>query len=620
MDPDRARRSARGAASAGGGRPDARAGAGAARRCSRSGQPGVCDVGTGACAAWPRERARSRPPARGQRARDVCQARCNRGARPRCGLAAHRPAFACADLSHAGDTRREDQVAIMTNKEHSVVYQHDVGLAPPPVEIASDVQAIRERLQQALVLERTGHTEESLALAREARTRTEQLSCRTVHAQALFQIARALDGRHTAEARREAEALYVDALEIAEHERCEPLVAAICVRLVQLALQESGTQQAHARWHKANAACRTASCAYQEARLHHLRGEIHYRDGDYAEAASEQSLAIAAISDDRELPPERRRYLQLELSQYRGALATALEAQGLIDEAVALHEDAWNLSSDALGPSHPDVIKLQMNHGLALKKQGKLDRARAVLEAALASMPPRCRSSSLDAGVLCTYLSEVSYYEGKLVEAAGHARKALRIYKRVGAPDRRRAEAYSTLGNAELKRKNFRKALARYEEALALRRPHLRDDHYQVGVNEGSIAEALLGLSRYDEAMAHVVEAERILARGSICDRECQAWILSVKGEVLLGQHRLAEAVTVLEQALPQFEGAPDPGNQAWATWALARALHGLGRDVERVRQLAEAARALFARLGPSEARNRNAVEQFLQRLTPVAA
>ena len=76
----------------------------------------------------------------------------------------------------------------------------------------------------------------------------------------------------------------------------------------------------------------------------------------------------------------------------------------------------------------------------------------------------------------------------------------------------------------------------------------------------------------------------------------------------------------MLEQALPQFEGVPDPGNQAWAKWALARALHGLGRDVERVRQLAEGARALFARLGPSEARNRNAVEQFIQQLSAAAA
>ena len=508
----------------------------------------------------------------------------------------------------------------MTNKEQSVVYQHDVGFAPPPVEIAKDVQAIREQLQQALVLERLGHTEESLVLARDARTRTEQLSCRSVHAQALFQIARALDGRQTADARRESEALYFDALQIAEHERCEPLIAAIWIRLVQLALQESGTQQAHAWWCKASAVCRTGNRAYQAARLHHLRGEIHYCDGKYAEAAEEQHRAIADISNDGELPPEMRRYEQVELSQYRGALAKALEPQGQIDEAVALHEDAVKVAGDALGPSHPDAIKLQMNYGLALKKQGRLDRSRAVLEGALASMSPRCRNASLDAGVLYTYLSEMSYYEGKLPEAAMHARKALRIYKRVGAPDRRRAEACSNLANAELKRKNFTKALARYQEALALRRPHLGGDHYQIAVNEGSIAEALVGLSRYDEAMAHVREAERIFAQGSVRDRECRAWILTVKGEVLIGQHQLEDAVSVLEQALPQFEGAPDPGNQAYVKWALARALHGLGKDLDRVRQLAEGARALFARYGSFEARNRNAVEQFIQRLSPVAA
>jgi len=58
-----------------------------------------------------------------------------------------------------------------------------------------------------------------------------------------------------------------------------------------------------------------------------------------------------------------------------------------------------------------------------------------------------------------------------------------------------------------------------------------------------------------------------------------------------------------------------DPGNRVLVMWTLARALHGLGRDVERVRSLAEGAHAIFAAQGVEGAPNRDAVARFLDRL-----
>jgi len=117
--------------------------------------------------------------------------------------------------------------------------------------------------------------------------------------------------------------------------------------------------------------------------------------------------------------------------------------------------------------------------------------------------------------------------------------------------------------------------------------------------------------------MHHVREAERILLRPA--NGRFHAWILTVHGEVLVGQRQWGEAKSVLERALALFDQAPDPSNQAIAMWMLARALRGQGNELGRVRRLAEAADGLFAKLSAAEARNRDAVQKFLSELSAVA-
>jgi len=451
-------------------------------------------------------------------------------------------------------------------------------------------------------------------MARDAGRTADRLQYPAVHAEALVQIARALDGSQTADRRRDAEKLYFQALDIAEAARHDQLAATIWSKLVVLASQmESGTQQALERWRRADSAVRrVGNPTYDRANVYHLRGEIYYREGKYAEAEREENAAIDAIS----AAPEKA----IESSRYRDALAKALERQGRLDEAVRLHERALSAARDALGPAHPDVIKQQMNYALALEKQRQYGRARSELEAALANMAERNRNASLDAGIMHTYLSDVSYGEGKLDDAAAHSREALQIFERCGAPDNRRVEAYIALSNVEMKRKNFAEALVGYEAALAIRHRSLAPDHFQIGVNEGSIAEALVELQRYDDAAPHVHAALRILDHGSQSDAATLAWVFTVHGELLVGQQQPGAAVPVLERALKLFERSPDPSNQAYATWTLARALHRLGKDPDRVRQLAEQARGLFAAQGTYEAANHLAVEHFIERLAPAQA
>jgi tetratricopeptide (TPR) repeat protein len=399
-------------------------------------------------------------------------------------------------------------------------------LESPPAAIARDVDAVRTQIALALTAEQRGDIERSLDLARDAQVAAGRLEYLPVRAEALVQLACAVDGQQTARARAEAEALHFEALGIARVVGHDRLILAIWRRLVRLAIRmEPGTRLARDRMRNLeDAVHRLGNCACGRARLHHLRGEIHYRDGHYADAADENRRAIEAIAG---APDE-----QVDRSGYHHALAKCLEPLGHVEQAIQLYEQAKQIAPDPAGeggPSLQDQVELHMNLGLARKRTGDLDGALAELEAAQEKLPPACRGASLNAGVLATFRSDVSYQAGNAAEALLYGREALKIYLGVGAPKHRLAEAYTNIGNAELKRKNAGAALAAYRAALELREPHLDNSHYQVGVNHGSIAEALMALSEHADAAVHLDEAERILARISASNREVQDWIRSLR-------------------------------------------------------------------------------------------
>jgi tetratricopeptide (TPR) repeat protein len=496
------------------------------------------------------------------------------------------------------------------------------GVAPPLAAVAPEVAKVRDRLAQARTLEQLGRYDESLAIAREASTATEHLAYPPVHAEALVQVARALGERSTTETRQEAQRLYFEALAIAEAERHDQLTVEIWTQLVRLtARMDSSMTQAHEWWGQAYAWSRRNAPMLRlpgddvdnQAELHYLLGEIYYRESQYAKAVDEERRAIAAVSAGSAHA--------LELSRYDGALALSLERLGLHDEAMQLHERALAIATETLGAGHPEVITLEIRYGSSLSKIGLFDRARVVLEGALASIPARYRDSQLNAAVIHSLLSDVEYLAGRLDRAEDHGRASLEIYKRTLSPDHvRLADAYTNLANVAFKRRSFDRALSLFQDALALRRRYLSHDQDLVGVHEGNIAETLVNLERPDEAMPHLMEAERILAHGASYKRDIHAWLLTVRGELLLGQRKFGAAVPALEQALALFnDDDPDPTNRALAMWTLARALHELGRDGVRVRALATQALAIFTSLGAVESYDRDAVARFLDRLPDTA-
>jgi serine/threonine protein kinase/tetratricopeptide (TPR) repeat protein len=480
------------------------------------------------------------------------------------------------------------------------------GLEPPPAPAADKVAAIRDQVARAHTLELLGRSEEALAVAREASAAAGGLGYPPVHAEALFQTASAVSTRGTGEARGEAERLCFEALDMAEAARHDELAAQIWNQLVRLAV-DSDKEQALAWWRRNEAAVRRlGDNAYEEAQLHHLRAAMYYSETKYTQSADEERRAIAAI--------ERAPAHRLELSRYYNVLALSLVLLDQHDEALRLHDRAVAIAGEVLGTGHPELVKFQANYGVTLRMRGQLDRAISVLEGALASMSARDRESNREAARIHSYLSAAYNRKGLLDRAAEHARVSLEIHRRARSPDSDVAQALVSLGNVEFQRRDFNGAIAQYEEALALQRHHLQDDNRWIGSTEGNIAEALAELGRYDEALPHLATAEHIFERGAT--RWTRGWILAVRGEILAGKRQLTAAIPVLERALELFdEHEANPTSQIQAMWTLARALHELGRDGDRVRSLAERAHALLAAQGATTAHQRDAIARFIDQL-----
>ena len=397
-----------------------------------------------------------------------------------------------------------------------------------------DVKAIQEWIAEALSGEFEGRIEDSVRLADQAYAAAQQAGERALQTRALVQKARALDCRQTAAERGASEDLYHQALDIAAQDGDAVQTAVIWRRLALLAIRmDPDTTRASTYYenHSITVAALPEGDP-ERARNHHLRSEIAYREANYVEAENYAGRAIESVTR----ASQQQQTQQVDPSPYQVALAKAIEAQGRIGDAIKVYERAQPSAGDPLRRSHVDMITLLMNHGLALKKRGDVADARKMLSDALNKIPGEV-GQTLDAGIIHAFLSDLSYSEGQTDDAAFHAHEALKIYDAIGAPDHRKAEAWTNIANVAMKRGEFGAACDAYQHALDLRHDSLRAGHYQLGVNQGSLAEALVGLGRYSDAEPHASEAQRILA-GPGYNREALQWIDGVHTRVLEGLKR----------------------------------------------------------------------------------
>ncbi|MFF0557005.1 BTAD domain-containing putative transcriptional regulator [Streptomyces sp. NPDC004266] len=160
---------------------------------------------------------------------------------------------------------------------------------------------------------------------------------------------------------------------------------------------------------------------------------------------------------------------------------------------------------------------------------------------------------------------------GRPDEAIDYYRQALRIHE--GKPDRDRelGAVLSNVGTCWTDLGDHRSALRHYRQAL------VHDPDSTATMN--NMADALANLGRHDEALAVLDEAER--KQRATRDRVSLAIGLRIRGDVLRGARRPAEAVGAYRSALVLQRQGGDLHGEAISLFGLGNALADLGERAE---------------------------------------
>ncbi|GAB3002962.1 hypothetical protein GCM10027184_69770 [Saccharothrix stipae] len=337
------------------------------------------------------------------------------------------------------------------------------------------------------------------------------------------------------------------------------------------------------------------------------------------------------------LAPERTSWLLYQTAVYFRATGRPLEAQPLLDRAVAIDEAAHSpdhpdlvpglnhlsrnlrtlgrsteahsvlkraltIIEKAHGHDHPDVAVVASELGMVLSDLGHHADARAHLERALAITETLHEDDHPDVAACATNLATVLQDLGHLPEARHLHERALRISEAARGEDH--PDVAACAGNLAL----VLQGLGHSEEALPLLERALRideatygPDHPAVAVALGNLAAVMRDLERAPEARPLIERALRINEAAYGSEHPAVSRDLNTLGLVMRDIGRLDEALSLITRALGMSEKLRGPEHSEVATRLnnLGRVLRDLGRPGEAVRPLRRAIAIDQANYGP---------------------
>jgi tetratricopeptide (TPR) repeat protein len=344
----------------------------------------------------------------------------------------------------------------------------------------------------------------------------------------------------------------------------DEIVARAWLRLVYVRGIELTNQAeaARAERHARATVERLGSPGELAAELSLMRSRLAGRVADYDQALE---LARAALA----LYEAQGTGDSLEATGCLSTIAFALNALGRAEEGRAAILSAIAIRERILGTAHPEVLQSLGRLGTTEMELGRYDEARRTLERALAGFEATTGPESTEAGM---------------------------VHENLGI-------AVVSLGDRPAARGHFERALAILQKTLG--------DHPSTANATMNLADFDREAGHFAEAIAGFTRAEEILGRTKSPEPRVLGLILTGRGRAELDAGRPAEAVRVLDRALPLLEHrGPLPG--AEAALALAQALARLRRDPARVRALATTAREVFARNLPAREADRAAAEALV--------
>ncbi len=298
-------------------------------------------------------------------------------------------------------------------------------------------------------------------------------------------------------------------------------------------------------------------------------------------------------------------------------LANVMVAEGRVDEALALHDQARAL--ELQGALDPTMVRAArgdalLAEGITQLGAGQLDHAATTIEQALDALQLERGPRSVDVATAHVTLAAILDAKGDVARARAHARTADEILREshgVAHPDR--VHALSALGTLEFREERFSAAVVAYARALELAALQADALPSTLAIHRANLGEALLrdgDLPRAKGLLERaVLDLESALGPDDpqlAIPNKALGEVLLARGEVPAARERLQRALVVLERH------GVSAVEQAETRWALARALLA---DGEREAALASATAAAteFSALGSSWAGRAASIRAWME-------
>jgi tetratricopeptide (TPR) repeat protein/predicted Ser/Thr protein kinase len=496
-------------------------------------------------------------------------------------LQRHRSAFkALIDTFSAADTQTVERAIQAVGDLPAAAACADIAaltaaVAPPEdPQIAAEIASLRDQLDPARVALSLRKSADGLAVAEPILDRARDLNDPAFAAEVAALVGELENDAGELEA---AEARLTDAVWLSDQVHDDDRLALAMSNLIFVTGERRGRHDEALRWrrHADTVRARLPAGAPGRPRLLWAIGTVLYRRSQLDEASELLGQALALSEQIYGLEDQR-------IGMYLSGLGNVHMLKGDAAAAIAGYTRALAIEEAAFGPEHPRIAGTLVNLGAAAGLAGDLDAA------------------------------------------IQHLQRALKIEEAALGPEH--ADLASTLVNIGVTysyRGDDAAARPYFERALAIEAGARGEDHPEIAHTHDNLCTLLEELGEPAAARHHCERSLAIRRKALTADDPHLARSLDLLGRLELKQGDPRSALPRLEQALTIYEARGDivePRQLAEGRHVVVAALHALGRQPDRQRQLGAAALATLRAEDDDKARAMVAELEAWLREAPRAA
>jgi eukaryotic-like serine/threonine-protein kinase len=282
-------------------------------------------------------------------------------------------------------------------------------------------------------------------------------------------------------------------------------------------------------------------------------GSVHSYQGRYQEAEALHRLALRMRRANHAGPHE-------DIGSSLNSLAVALFQQGDYAAAEVHYSEALAVKRAVFGPEHASLTRILANLGKLYEELGRFADADSLLTEALRIRRATLGDDHFETAIGLGQLAVVRNFMGDHEGAERHLRESLAIRERILAPNHPSiGTTLNNLASTLEHRGRYAEAEALYRRAADIYRESLGERHRFTAIALANVAQVSYRQGELDEARAMFGEALSILEEVHPEGHQEVSHNRSRLGAVLVGMERFADAEALLLEAHQALESQLGP-------------------------------------------------------------